>query len=422
MQQRLAWFSPIPPERSAVARHSAELLPALARGRTIDVYAPAPAGGDQLGAAAVLDPGEFESRHATEPYDLVVYQLGAAPAHDNAVWPFLLRHPGLVVLHDDNFHAARARMLLAEGRGDAYRAELARSHPGVPAEVGNLGAAGLLGGLERLWPLRRTALDAARAVLAPNAWLAARIREEAPEVSVYAVEPGVPDVAGSNADGEAARRRCGVPEDAVVFAADDLAPAGRLARLLRALAALPEGTPAWRLLLCGDDADAGPLLAEAQALGLGPRVSAAGRIADDELPAQLAATDVGVSLSWPPSRTVSAAWLRWLAAGKPTIVTDLAHASDVPALDPRGWTVAGRPGARDAAGRAVEPVAVAIDILDEDHSLGLAAARLAADAALRAELGGAARRLWAARFTFDRMAAGYARAIDDACAVPLSPS
>ena len=87
----------------------------------------------------------------------------------------------------------------------------------------------------------------------------------------------------------------------------------------------------------------------------------------------------------------------------------------MPALDPRDWTIAGRPAARDAAGRAVDPVAVAIDILDEDHSLGLAVARLAASPALRAELGRAARRLWETRFTLEHMATGYEQCIDDIC-------
>ena len=413
--QRLAWFSPLPPERSPVARYSAELLPALARDRVIDVYAPAPANDDQPGAAAVLDPADFAGRQRAAPYDLVVYQLAAAPAHDSA-WPCLLRHPGLVVLHDDNFHAARARMLLADGRGDAYRAELAHSHPDVPADAGSLGASGLLGATSRLWPMRRTALEAARGVLLHNAWLAARIGEEAPGVPAFVVDPGVPDIAQAAADRSLARRRYGIPQDAVVFAAaDDLRPAARLPRMLRALAGLPEGGPAWRLLVCGERADCDQLQVEAQALGVGQHLAVAGDLTADELPAFVTAADVGVSLRWPPCRTASAAWLRWLAAAKPTIMTDLVHVSDVPALDPRDWRVAGQSGARDAAGRAVEPVAVAIDILDEDHSLGLAAARLAADAALRAELGNAARRLWQARFSLDRMAAGYAQAIDGVC-------
>ena len=413
--QRLAWFSPAAPEPAGIARLGAGLPAALARGRSIDLFAPASAADGLSGAVQVLDAGSFERRQRDAPYDLIVHELGAAPAYDEA-WPRLLRHPGLVVLHDENFHAARARMLLAEGRGDAWRAELACNHPGVPAAVGSLGASGLLGGLARLWPMRRIVLDAARAVLAHNAWLAARLREEAPGVPVYAVEPGVPDVAGAAEAGAAVRRRLGVAEDAVVFAAAGaLTPERRLSRVLRALAVLPEGAPAWQLLLYGEPADAEPLLAEARALGAGGRVSVTGAIGADELPAHLAAADVGISLSWPPARSADASWLRWLAAGKPTIVTDLMHASDVPVLDPRDWTVAGRPSARDAAGRPIDPVAVAVDILDEDHSLGLAAARLATDPALRAELGRAARRLWETRYTLERMAAGYARSIDDAC-------
>lgn len=421
--QRLAWFSPVALDGSAEGRSGIHLPPLLAAGRAIDRFLTASGNGSHPAAGAPCPPGvaavfgaaEFESRHAAAPYDLIVYELGAAPCYGD-VWPFLLRHPGLVVLHDDNFHAARARMLLAEGHGDAYRAELAYDHPGVPAAAGSLGASGLLGGLERLWPMRRRVLDAARAVLVHNAWLAACVREEAPAVPVYAVEPGMADVRGAASAGEAVRKRYGVPEDAVVFAATGaLTPARRLSRALRALAAMPDGTPGWHLLLCGDSADAEALLAEAEALSAGPQVSVTGRIADDQLPAHLAAADVGVNLSWPPSRTVSASWLRWLAAGKPTIVTDVVHASDVPALDPRDWTIAGRPAARDAAGRPTDPAAVAIDILDEDHSLGLAVARLAASPALRAELGRAARRLWETRFTLERMAAGYAQSIDDVC-------
>ena len=413
--QRLAWFSPVPPDRSGVARYSADLLPALARDRVIDVFTTPAAAHPPAGAAGLFDTQDFHGRQRAEPYDLIVYHLGAAQRHDD-VWPCLFRHAGLVVLHDDNLHAARARMLLAHGRAGDYRAEFACNHPGAPAAVADLGVSGRLGALTRLWPMRQVVLDSARALLVHNAWLAARIREEAPALAVAAVEPGVPEAPRQRDARAAVRRRHGVPADAVVFAATgDLTPARRSSRMLRALAALPGGAPPWRLMLCGEPADADGLLAEAQSSGVDHRVIVTGRIAAGELPAYLAAADVGVSLSWPPARTVSAAWLRWLAAGKPTIVTDLVHAADVPVLDPRDWTVAGRPAARDAAGRQTDPVAVAINILDEDHSLALAVARLAADRALRAELGRAARSLWAARFTLDRMAAGYERALENAC-------
>ena len=413
--QRLAWFSPVQPDRSGIAQHSADLLPALARDRVIDLFTTTAATAPIAGAAGLFPARDFLQKQSAKPYDLIVYHLGGATCHDD-VWPCLLRHPGLVVLHDDNLHEARARMLLAQGRAGDYRAEFAYNHPGAPASVADLGVSGLLGALVRLWPMRQVVLDSARALLVHNAWLAARIREEAPALGVDTVEPGVPD-APHDPDGRAAvRRRYGVPADAVVFAAgDDLTPARRISRILRALAALPAGAPSWRLMLQGEPTAADALLADARALGVERNLHVTGRISADEMPAHIAAADVGVNLRWPPARTISADWLHWLAAGKPTIVTDLVHASDVPALDPRDWTVVGRPAARDAAGNPTDPVAVAIDILDEDHSLALAVARLAADYALRAELGRAARSLRAARFTLDRMAAGYRQAIGNAC-------
>ena len=78
------------------------------------------------------------------------------------------------------------------------------------------------------------------------------------------------------------------------------------------------------------------------------------------------------------------------------------------------------PAAADATRvwRREEAVAVAIDILDEDHSLAIAMRRLALDAALRAELGRAARRHWAAGHTVEHMAADYERAIAAAAAAP----
>jgi hypothetical protein len=54
---------------------------------------------------------------------------------------------------------------------------------------------------------------------------------------------------------------------------------------------------------------------------------------------------------------------------------------------------------------------VAIDILDEDHSLRLAMRRLASDASLRAALGRAAREWWAREHSVDVMVDDYVRAM-----------
>ena len=110
---------------------------------------------------------------------------------------------------------------------------------------------------------------------------------------------------------------------------------------------------------------------------------------------------------------MSGPWLRCLAAGKPTVIVDLAHLANVPTLDPRTW----QPNAGSASSAA--PCAVAIDILDEDHSLRLAMRRLGTDPLLRATLGRTAVSYWQREHSVDRMVADYRNLIEDAVRRPV---
>jgi len=62
----------------------------------------------------------------------------------------------------------------------------------------------------------------------------------------------------------------------------------------------------------------------------------------------------------------------------------------------------------------LEPVAIAIDLLDEEHSLQLALERLAADRPLRARLGTAAREWWQRHHQLEPMADAYLRLLSAA--------
>ena len=64
--------------------------------------------------------------------------------------------------------------------------------------------------------------------------------------------------------------------------------------------------------------------------------------------------------------------------------------------------------------QAPAPVAVGIDILDEQHSLTLALKRLVADPGLRQGLGAAARDWWLTHHTVGQMASRYERLLAEA--------
>lgn len=430
---RLAWFTPLPPIRTGIASYNVELLPALEQDYQIDLFVDGPPARFTRPDAGtpVYSAHDFVWKHRRHPYDLVVYQLGNAPCHDY-MWAYLVRYPGAVVLHDGQLHHARARCLLQQKRDDDYRSELRFNHPGAVADLAELGVAGFLGSLTYFWPMRRIVVESARLVLVHNDWLAAELREEHPSARIQVVSMGVPAPVARPDANAAVRNRHAIPADAVLFVAFGRVTAEkRIAQAIRGLASVVEVLPDVHLLLVGEAADDCDPLAEARALGralgiekLEKNVTIAGFVSDQEMGDYLAAADVCLCMRWPSSRETSASWLRCLAAGRPTVITDLVHTSDIPALDPRTWTLLHAPqpdsgqGGRKKSG-PVDPVCVSIDIVDEDHSLRLAMRRLATDARLRASLGRRARRLWMERFALDQMVIGYRNAIEMACAAPL---
>ncbi len=420
---RLAWFTPLPPARTGIAAYSMELLPLLAGHHAIEVFfdaAEPPEGGAlaHLGLPA-FPARDFVWRNLRQPFDLAVYQLGNSPSHD-FMWPYLIRFPGFVVLHDGQLHHSRARALLSHGREDDYRAEFEYCHPGTGRCIADSVIRSVGGSHFYLWPLIRVPIEASRLVGVHGNGLAEMLRNSYPGRPIRPVHMGVEDPGIAPEAGLAIRGRHGIAEDAVVFAAFGmLTPEKRLPEILRAFRSVAAYVRSAHLLLVGQEVEHYDVRSDAAEAGVAGRVTVAGYVADEDLAGYLNAADICLSLRWPTSRETSAAWLRCLAAGKATVITDLVHTVSVPALDPRSWTalepVVGLAERKDTG----PPVCVAIDILDEQHSLGLAMRRLAVDRRLRTTLGERARQYWATHHTPRRMADDYIGAIDEALACPV---
>ena len=397
---RIAWFSPYPPSTSGIAAYSAEVLPLLAeRGVEGEVFNEANA-------------HDFVWKHRRHRYDLTIFQVGNARCHDY-VWAYLFRYPGLVVLHDAQLHQARALFLTGrwKPRRADYLAEFRANHPEAPPDVGELVAAGLGGALYQHWPLTRLVIQSARVTVVHNARLAEDLRQQHPAAHIEAIEMGVGDVRETPSHRRLeVRRRHDIPAESLVLTAvGGVTPEKRIPEVIRALGAIAERHPRLYLMLVGSTAAHYDVLADARAWGIAERVRVTGYVNDDDLDDYLGASDICSCLRWPTNRETSASWLRCLAAGRPTIVTELTHLADVPTVDPRGWHVL-------TAGDDHPAVAVSIDLLDEDHSLQLALERLATDAVLRQRLGSAARAWWRAHHQLAPMADAYLRVIDVALA------
>ena len=94
------------------------------------------------------------------------------------------------------------------------------------------------------------------------------------------------------------------------------------------------------------------------------------------------------------------------------MITDLAHLVDVPTLDP---SLQESPPGRPA------PIAMRIDLLEEEECLRTAMRRLATDARLRESLARAGHAYWAREHTLEMMAVDYRWVIKEAAARPAPP-
>ena len=141
-------------------------------------------------------------------------------------------------------------------------------------------------------------------------------------------------------------------------------PEKRLASIARTVAA---GDSRLRLLVVGPVPDRAEVDAVLAASGAASRAVVTGRVPLEALAVHAAAADLVVHLRWPTGRETSAALLRVLAQGRPTIVSDLAHQAGLP--DEAVWRV---------------------DPADEEASLARAVAALASDPVRRARMGRAA--------------------------------
>ena len=410
---RIAWFTPLSARVSGLAAYSAAILPALADDLRVDVFVDA---GDPADLAPRLAPRvtvraahDFVWMQARRPYDLTVYQLANAASHAY-LWGYVVRYPGLAVLHDLVLHHARGAHLRRAHRWRDYRAEARYDRPELDARV--TGIADLaIPHLLATWTLVRPILATARRSVVHDSGAASDLRRRYPGSRIAIARFGVAEPSGDSRPPGAlpSPRNGGHP---VVFGAIPHSACVRgLQRILRALVRVRRETPA-ALRVLGPCEDGLELAGEIRAADLDPRAV----VGPEALPAgasgeEVRGADVCVCLGDLAVREASDPWMRCLAAGRATIVSARARLSGVPLIDALTW--------RNLHGGPEEGIAVAVDPRHESEGLWLAMRRLAVDETLRRALGGRARSWWRSRRgEADGMIADYRRLIREAAGAP----
>lgn len=151
--------------------------------------------------------------------------------------------------------------------------------------------------------------------------------------------------------------------------------------------------------------------AVSRARASGSRVRLLAQTSPDQL---LRDADVVLVMPWPPADDLTAA-IAAMAHRRPIVLFDTVSTAGWPTLDPQTWLPRGLTSDGD-------PIAIAIDPRDEEHSLAIALRRLAADGALRDRLRDAAHRWWQQHATIQHAVTAWRRILDEAASIAPPPS
>jgi glycosyltransferase involved in cell wall biosynthesis len=327
-RRRLAYFSPLPPERSGIADYSVELLPYIAELAQVTLFVAHPQQvTDELRAA-------FEVRSISEyglefgRYDAAIYHMGNSMCHE-AMYHVLLRYPGITVLHDHGLHHFMATRTIPQGDFAGYAREMGYA---LGAEGVDLAYRIRQGQAE--YPLftvslNERVLDHSLGVIVHSQYAQRRIRDVRPNLPVAVVPAPIRTDLGPLRS----RAELGCPEDALVFAsAGHVIAIKQITSALEAFARLRNDFPQARYVVIGDELKEDlDLQAWLQQHDLGDAVISAGYLADPrDFVSWIAAADVLVNLRYPTVGETSATALRGLAAGRPVIVSDHGWYAELP--------------------------------------------------------------------------------------------
>jgi glycosyltransferase involved in cell wall biosynthesis len=305
---KVAYYSPLPPERSGVADYSALLVPELAKRIELHVQ-------------------KRGRRRPARGADVCLYHVGNNPDVHGWIVEALRRWPGVVVLHEFVLHHLVAGLTLARRDVATYLAAMER-------EAGLVGRLLGLGVVDRsvppLWesrpedfPLAGLVLDEATGLIVHSGYVEGRARKAGFEGPIWRIpHPAWPEPAVDPID---------LGPGPVVGCLGHINPEKRIPQLLEAFALVRERLPEARLLLAGPVAPRFDLDARLEKVGLPEgALIREGYVDERRFVSLLAACDVCVNLRAPTMGETSGSAIRALSLGKPLVVSDVGWFSELP--------------------------------------------------------------------------------------------
>ena len=328
---KIAWFSPLPPERSDIANFTARLRGELEKRFDARFFTEKPGGFVEPSTGAFYHAGL-----AARPHDLLVsmnadglpfYNLGNNPVYFAQTWSLSQFKPGIVVLHDVKVHHFFEGIFRERLRDEKRYLDLLKKYHGPLGREAGVAFCKSRLPIEFMaehFPMTAWAVRNALGVVVHTQYASDKVRE-ATSAPVWTIPlPYEPRASGGDTErpGNGSNERESFSAERrvrlVIFGYLNINR--RIIEFLHALATMPE-REFFEVRVIGTVFHEHEVNAAVDLLGLRDRITFTGYLPDEQLEAELDGADLAINLRYPTMGEASGSQLRIWDHALPSLVT-----------------------------------------------------------------------------------------------------
>jgi len=328
---RIAYFSPLNPVKSGISDYSEELLPFLRNYFDIDLF---------------IDPSwnpensEIKNKYNIIPfnrtsfdpskYDEIIYHMGNDYKAHKFIYESLMKHPGIVVLHDLVLQGFYAERYDETKDFDSYRKLLVKHYQEKGIQIAERIRLRLP---HQIWesekavdyPLNEEVLEAAKAVVVHSEFVKDKVKAKTEKPVAKINHHGH---LNKKFDAHETKKYLGLEDEdkeLLICSAGFINKNKRYESVLSALSEIKEFR--FKYLIAGKDR--GRIL-DNYLQGSEPYIIKCGHLPIEKLEEVIHASDICINLRYPTMGESSGSLLRMMGYAKPTLITDYGSYSEFP--------------------------------------------------------------------------------------------
>ncbi|WP_068779041.1 glycosyltransferase family 4 protein [Paenibacillus sp. GM2] len=341
--RKIAYFSPLNPIRSGISDYSEDLLPELAKTYDIEIYI---SNGFQIENNyikenfVVREYAEFPKRYGEKQYSAILYHMGNNFSAHQEIYDFIIKYPGIVVLHDYSLHHFFAAKTLEKGNLQAYRDEMLYCHGQEGLDEVDRFVNGVIPPIwendSLRYPLNLRILDHSAGVIVHSQFAKNLLHEQASYVPIEVVPIPAPHISrldDLDLEKEKSRKELNIDQNDFVISALGYAnPTKRIDKIIEAIEIIKSKKliDNIKFYIVGEIAPSYPLQELVKKRKLENEVIFTGYVELEDFDKYIAASDMCINLRYPTQGENSASLLKILGHGKPVIATNIGSFSEFP--------------------------------------------------------------------------------------------